>query len=115
MLDPILYKIGFYVINIDFMLCLICAMGILFSAKKWGRPIFIASFLLLVLIQITNLYEWPAKNLENTYAKEDFLEDDIEGFILLGGSYELRKSTNKRVVFSISAGRLIDFLRLALA
>lgn len=61
MLDPILYKIGFYLINIDFMLCLICAMVILFSAIKWGRPIFIGSFLLLVLIQITNLYEWPQK------------------------------------------------------
>lgn len=72
MLDPILYKIGFYLINIDFMLCLICAMVILFSATKWGRPIFIGSFLLLVLIQITNLYEWPPKNLKNTYTKKDF-------------------------------------------
>lgn len=115
MLDPILYKIGFYLINIDFMLCLICAMVILFSATKWGRPIFIGSFLLLVLIQITNLYEWPPKNLKNTYTKKDFWEDDIERFILLGGSYKLNKSTNKPVVFSISAGRFIDFLRLAFA
>lgn len=114
MLDNFLYKMGFYVINIDFVICLMGILGIIFSEKSWGRRIFIISFILFALMQITNLYEWPAKNLENAYAKEAFLEEDIEGFILLGGSYDLKKSTPDRVIFNLAASRLIDFLKLVI-
>lgn len=111
-MEHFLYGIGFFIIHIDILFLLICCVGLYFFKKKWGKIFFGIGFMLMTIINLTNVYMIPGRYLEETHQREAFNADEIEGFILLGGTYSLKDSTTDHVIFNLAGSRLLDFLKL---
>ena len=113
MVDAILFKIGFFLINLDITFCILGLIGFIFIKKTWGKALSASSFLLFSLMQTTNSYEFLAKNLENYYPIPEIQQEEIEGFILLGDTYNLKQSTPQKAIFNLAGSRLFEFIKLA--
>lgn len=112
-MHDLIYALGYILINADFIFLFIALFGVILTCLGKTKGVWVASpsLIMIGLIQCSTFAIWPGKFLEDLAPKPSYNIDDIEGFILLGGSYA-RGATPEKPLFNLAGSRLVDFLAL---
>jgi Uncharacterized conserved protein len=109
-LKKILYSGFFFLINVELTFLLAALVCLLLNKKRllWGIT------LVFLFIAAGPVIPRLVSHLEYTFEPPHTLPIDIDGIILLGGAFNRPAMQHtKHVVYSMAAGRILDFVALA--
>lgn len=116
-METILYYAFWLIINLDLIgigLLLIGCVYFLMSKKKAAIRLFFIGAVPLIIINISPLGPWMIMKLENRFPQVEKIPEDIDGIILLGGSFGLVETKERgEPVFNMVGTRIYQFMDLA--
>ena len=117
-LEHIVFKFFGWLLNIDWIILFLLFLGLVLlytRLQRWGRMFFVTGFLILICTSVVPTGFWIINALENHFPAQTDVPEDAVGIILLGGSYDWMISADRRrPSYNATAGRMIDFVELAL-
>lgn len=105
------------IINLDLLLLWGMVVALILWAigfKKGGQRCLLWMVVPYLFLSLTPCGRWMITHLENRFEAPSQLPEDIQGAILLGGSFALKETSVRGIpVYNQAAGRLLEFLEIA--
>lgn len=116
-METFLYYAFWLIINLDLLAIGALILGCLFfifSKKKAALNLFFIAAAPIIVINVTPLGPWMIMELENRFPRPETLPADVDGIILLGGSFSLAETKERgEPVFNMVGTRIYQFMELA--
>ena len=109
------YWIFFVFIHLDIIALSGIFLTLLWKTDHcWKKRVMFSCFTVFLCIHVLPIGRLLIHNLEYRIAERTSIPDNAQGFILLGGSFNLQETTqDRRPLYNEAAGRLVEFFALA--